>query len=40
MLEVIEMFGPGQYVADQTERITRVEDLPKPKLVRRSRIFL
>jgi len=29
------MFGPGEYVADQTEGITRVEDLPKPKLVRR-----
>ena len=33
------MFGPGEYVADQTEGITRVEDLPKPKLVRRSRNY-
>ena len=33
------MFGPGEYVADQTEGITRVEDLPNPKLVRRSRNY-
>ena len=31
------MAGPGEYVADVTEGITRVEDLPKPRLVRRSR---
>ena len=39
MLEVIEMFGPGEYLADRTEGITRVEDLPKPKLIRRSRNY-
>ena len=33
------MAGPGQYVADVTEGITRVEDLPKPKIVRRSRNY-
>ena len=33
------MVGPGEYVADATEGITRVEDLPKPKIVRRSRNF-
>jgi hypothetical protein len=33
------MFGPGEYVAEQTEGITRVEDLPKAKLVRRSRNY-
>lgn len=31
------MPGPGEYRADRTEGITRVEDLPKAKLVRRSR---
>ena len=31
------MSGPGEYVADRTEGITRVEDLPKAKLVNRSR---
>lgn len=34
------MAGPGEYVADETEGITRVEDLPKPKVARRSRNFL
>jgi hypothetical protein len=33
------MFGPGEYVADPTEGITRVEDLPKPKVVPRSRNY-
>jgi transposase len=33
------MLGPGEYVADRTEGITRVEDLPKPKRVERSRNF-
>ena len=33
------MPGPGQYVPDATEGITRVEDLPKPQIVRRSRIY-
>jgi len=33
------MPGPGEYVADRTEGIRRVEDLPKPKQVERSRNF-
>lgn len=33
------MAGPGEYVADETEGITRVEDLPKPKVLARSRNF-
>lgn len=33
------MAGPGEYVADGTEGITRVEDLPKPKVATRSRNF-
>jgi hypothetical protein len=33
------MAGPGEYVADGTEGITRVEDLPKPKVAARSRNF-
>jgi hypothetical protein len=33
------MFGPGEYVADRTEGITRVEDLPRLKVVRRSRNY-
>ncbi len=33
------MPGPGEYVADRTEGITRVDDLPKAKVVRRSRNF-
>lgn len=33
------MSGPGEYVADRTEGITRVEDLPKAKCVARSRNF-
>ncbi len=31
------MTGPGEYVPDVTEGITRVEDLPKPRIERRSR---
>jgi hypothetical protein len=34
------MSGPGEYVADRTEGITRVEDLPNAKVVPRSRKFL
>jgi len=34
------MCGPGEYVADPTEGITRVEDLPQAKWVRRSRNYL
>ena len=33
------MSGPGEYRADQTEGITRVEDLPRAKLVERSRNY-
>ena len=33
------MAGPGSYEPDATEGITRVEDLPKPKIVRRRRYF-
>lgn len=33
------MPGPGEYRADRTEGITRVEDLPQAKLVKRSRNF-
>jgi hypothetical protein len=31
--------GPGEYVGDITEGITRVEDLPKPRIVLRSRNY-
>jgi len=33
------MPGPGEYLPDPTEGITRVEDLPKPRIVRRSRNY-
>ena len=33
------MEGPGEYLPDVTEGITRVEDLPKPRLVKQSRNF-
>ena len=33
------MPGPGEYLPDATEGITRVEDLPKPKVVHRSRDY-
>jgi hypothetical protein len=33
------MAGPGDYVSDVTEGIQRVEDLPKPQVVRRSRNY-
>lgn len=33
------MSGPGEYLPDATEGITRVEDLPKPKIVKRSRDY-
>jgi len=33
------MPGPGEYVADGTEGITSVEDLPQPKVVRQSRNY-
>lgn len=34
------MSGPGEYVPDVTEGITRIEDLPKPRIERRSRNYL
>ena len=33
------MSGPGVYVPDVTEGITRVEDLPQPRIKLRSRNF-
>ena len=33
------MLGPGEYVPDATEGITRVADLPKPRIERRSRNY-
>ena len=33
------MEGPGEYLPDVTEGITRVEDLPKAKIVRQSRNY-
>jgi hypothetical protein len=33
------MSGPGEYRADPTEGITRIEDLPKPKIVDCQRSF-
>ena len=33
------MFGPGEYLPDPTEGITDPKDLPKPKIVERSRNF-
>jgi hypothetical protein len=37
--EGIAVFAPGQYLSDPTEGITRPEDLPKAKIVRRSRNY-
>jgi transposase len=33
------MSGPGVYVPDVTEGITRIEDLPQPRIERRSRNY-
>ncbi len=33
------MPGPGEYLPDPTEGITRIEDLPQPKLRKRSRNY-
>ena len=33
------MPGPGEYFPDATEGIARVEDLPQPKIIQRSRDF-
>jgi hypothetical protein len=34
------MLGPGEYVADITEGVTAVEELPTPKVVHRSCNYL
>jgi hypothetical protein len=33
------MLGPGEYLADGTEGITRVEDLPQARIITRSRNY-
>lgn len=33
------MAGPGRYIGDVTEGITRVEDLPRAKIIKRSRNY-
>ena len=33
------MDGPGEYLPDVTEGVTRVEDLPKAKVAQRSRNY-
>ena len=38
-MEDLVMFGPGEYLPDPTEGITDPKDLPKPKIVDRSRNF-
>lgn len=38
-MEAITIVGPGVYIPDATEGITRVEDLPKAKIVQRSRNY-
>jgi len=38
-MEDVAMAGPGRYIGDVTEGITRVEDLPRAKIVERSRNY-
>jgi transposase len=38
-MEDVVMAGPGRYVGDVTEGISRVEDLPQPRISRRSRNY-
>jgi len=38
-MEDVAMAGPGWYVGDVTEGVCRVEDLPKPRISRRSRNY-
>ena len=38
-MEDVVRAGPGRYVADVTEGITRVEDLPQAKIRKRSRNY-
>ena len=33
------MAGPGEYVADEAQEVTRIEDHPQPRVERRSRNF-
>jgi transposase len=33
------MTGPGEYVSDVTEGVSRIEDLPQPRIERRSRNY-
>ena len=33
------MVRPGEYVADVTEGVTGVEDLPQPRIKQRSRVY-
>jgi hypothetical protein len=35
----VRKLGPGEYLPDPTEGIQRVEDLPKPKFLKRSRNY-
>jgi hypothetical protein len=37
--EGIAVFGPGQYLPDPTEGIIRLEDLPRAKVIQRSRNY-
>jgi ribosomal protein S27AE len=39
LLENVTVPKPGEYVGDSTEGVSRVEDLPEPKIVRRSRNY-
>jgi hypothetical protein len=38
-MEDVAVPGPGRYVSDVTEGITRIEDLPRAKIVKRSRNY-
>jgi hypothetical protein len=37
--EIVRMTGPGEYTADVSEGITRVEDLPESRIVRLRRSY-
>ncbi len=38
-MPAIKRLGPGEYLPDPTEGVTRPEDLPKPKIIERSRDY-
>jgi hypothetical protein len=38
-LEGVDVPNPGAYIPDETQGITRPEDLPKPKVIERSRNY-